>query len=75
MAERDEIDDFRNGILYEVRQGDLWDAAQFIRSQAHPPFIAQGNGTFLIKARCQPVAGLPSPTKPNSFALLCGTAS
>jgi hypothetical protein len=54
----DEIDDFRNGILYEVRQGDAWDNAQFIRSQAHPPFIAQGNGTFLIKARCQPVAGL-----------------
>ena len=54
----DEIDDFRNGILYEVRQGVAWDNAQFIRSQAHPPFIAQGNGTFLIKARCQPVAGL-----------------
>jgi hypothetical protein len=54
----DEIDDFRNGILYEVRQGVSWDNAQFIRSQAHPPFIAQGNGTFLIKARCQPVAGL-----------------
>jgi hypothetical protein len=54
----DEIEDFRNGILYEVRQGDTWDHAQFIRSQAHPPFIAQGNGTFLIKARCQPVAGL-----------------
>ena len=54
----DEIEDFRNGILYEIRQGDIWDAAQFIRSQAHPPFIAQGNGTFLVKARCQPVAGL-----------------
>jgi hypothetical protein len=54
----DEIEDFRNGILYEVRQGVSWDNAQFIRSQAHPPFIAQGNGTFLIKARCQPVAGL-----------------
>jgi hypothetical protein len=54
----DEIEDFRNGILYEVRQGVAWDNAQFIRSQAHPPFIAQGNGTFLIKARCQPVAGL-----------------
>jgi hypothetical protein len=54
----DEVADFRNGILYEIRQGDIWDAAQFIRSQAHPPFIAQGNGTFLIKARCQPVAGL-----------------
>jgi hypothetical protein len=54
----DEIADFRNGILYEVRQGASWDHAQFLRSQAHPPFIAQGNGTFLIKARCQPVAGL-----------------
>jgi Putative phage tail protein len=54
----DEVSDFRNGILYEIRQGAIWDAAQFIRSQAHPPFIAQGNGTFLIKARCQPVAGL-----------------
>jgi hypothetical protein len=57
----DEIEDFRNGILYEIRQGtaaNAWDTAQFIRSQAHPPFIAQGNGTFLIKARCQPVAGL-----------------
>src|SRR4029077_17048080 len=54
----DEVADFRNGILYEIRQGAIWDAAQFIRSQAHPPFIAQGNGTFLIKARCQPVAGL-----------------
>jgi hypothetical protein len=54
----DEIADFRNGVLYEVRQGGSWDKAQFLRSQAHPPFIAQGNGTFLIKARCQPVAGL-----------------
>ncbi len=23
----DEIEDFRNGILYEIRQGDIWDAA------------------------------------------------
>ena len=30
----------------------------FIKTQAHPPFIAQGNGTFWIAARCQPVAGL-----------------
>ena len=41
----DEIEDFRNGILYEIRQGeDFRDAVQFIRSQAGPPFIAQGNG-------------------------------
>jgi hypothetical protein len=54
----DQIDDFRNGIVYEWRQGSNWDSAQFIRDYAHPPFIAQGNGTFLVKARCQPVAGL-----------------
>ncbi len=54
----DQIDDFRNGIVYEWRQGTTWDSAQFIRDYAHPPFIAQGNGTFLVKARCQPVAGL-----------------
>jgi hypothetical protein len=54
----DEIDDFRNGIMYEIRQGSVWDSALFMRTQAHPPFIAQGNGTFLIKAVCQPVPGL-----------------
>jgi hypothetical protein len=54
----DQIDDFRNGIVYEWRQGTTWDSAQFIRDYAHPPFIAQGNGMFLVKARCQPVAGL-----------------
>lgn len=54
----DEITDFRNGIVYEIRQGPSWVSAQFIRTQAHPPFIAQGNGTFWIAARCQPIAGL-----------------
>lgn len=53
-----EIVDFRNGILYEIRQGTVWETALFLKTQAHPPFIAQGNGTFLIKARCQPIAGL-----------------
>lgn len=54
----DEIDDFRNGIVYEIRQGTLWDNALFLKTQAHAPYTAQGNGTFLIKARCQPIAGL-----------------
>jgi hypothetical protein len=54
----DQVDDFRNGIFYEWRQGTDWDTAAFIRDYAHPPFIAQGNGTFLVKAWCQPVAGL-----------------
>lgn len=53
----DQVDDFRNGIFYEIRQGDVWDTALPIRIQAHPPFIFQGNGNFLIKARCQPAAG------------------
>ncbi len=57
----DEIDDFRSGIMYEWRQAgntNDWDSALPLRSQAHPPFVAQGNGTFLVKARCQPTAGL-----------------
>jgi hypothetical protein len=54
----DEIDDFRNGVVYEIRQGMPWDTALFLKTQAHPPYTAQGNGTFLIKARCQPIAGL-----------------
>jgi putative tail protein len=54
----DEIQDFRNGIVYEIRQGTLWDTALFLKTQAHAPYTAQGNGSFLIKARCQPIAGL-----------------
>jgi Putative phage tail protein len=54
----DEVSDFRNGVVYEVRQGLSWSTALLIRTLAHPPFIAQGNGTFWISARCQPVAGL-----------------
>ena len=53
-----EVDDFRNGIVYEIRQGASWATAQFLKTQAHPPFISQGNGTFWVSARCQPVAGL-----------------
>ena len=54
----DEVSDFRNGIVYEIRQGASWSTAQLICTQAHPPFIARGNGTFWMSARCQPVAGL-----------------
>ncbi len=55
----DEVDDFRPNIDYEIRQGTgTWDTALPLRIQAHPPFIFQGNGTFQIKARCQPIVGL-----------------
>jgi hypothetical protein len=54
----DEIEDFRNGIVYEIREGATFASALFLRTQAHPPFIAQGNGTFWITGRCQPISGL-----------------
>ncbi len=68
----DEIEDFRNGILYEIRQGASWSAAALIRTQAHPPFIAQGNGTFWIAARCQPVAGLTVYSETPSEIVISG---
>ena len=53
-----EISDFRSPILYEVRQGATWSGGQALRTQAHPPFIAQGNGTFWICAKVSPITGL-----------------
>lgn len=54
----DEITDFRSGIVYEIRQGSSWAGAITVTAQAHPPFIARGNGTYWIAARCNPIAGL-----------------
>jgi hypothetical protein len=53
-----EITDFRNGIVYEIRQGSTWATALLICTQAHAPFVARGNGTFWIAARCTPATGL-----------------
>ena len=53
-----EISDFRSPILYEIRQGPTWGGALVIAVQAHPPFRAQGNGTFWLAARCTPITGL-----------------
>jgi hypothetical protein len=53
-----EVVDFRGGIVYEIRQGISWQNGLFLRTQAHPPFIVPGAGTYWIAARCQPVAGL-----------------
>lgn len=55
-----QVNDFRSGIDYEIRQGDSWVGGLFMRIEAHPPFIAPGNGTYWISARCQPVAGGPA---------------
>jgi hypothetical protein len=54
----DEVSDFRNGIVYEIREGSNWASGLFLRTQAHPPFIAPGTGTYWIAARCQPAAGV-----------------
>jgi hypothetical protein len=53
----DEIQDFRS-VLYEVRKGAAWTGAQVLGRVAHPPFCAQGTGTYWVAAYSQPVAGL-----------------
>lgn len=54
----DEIDDFRNGIRYELRQGDTFAGALSLGTVAHPPFAVPGNGTYWVTGWCQPVASL-----------------
>ena len=54
----DEIKDFRSGVVYEIRKGSSWLSGIPIRTQAHPPFIADGNGTYWIAAKCIPIAGM-----------------
>jgi hypothetical protein len=44
--------------MYEIRQGPTWAGAVVITAQAHSPFIARGNATFWVAARCNPIAGL-----------------
>jgi hypothetical protein len=68
----DEISDFRSGIVYEIRQGATWASAALIRTQAHPPFIAQGNGTFWVSARCQPTPGLTVYSETPSQIVISG---
>jgi hypothetical protein len=53
-----EIDDFRSGIRYVVRKGDSFEGGQELGTQAHPPLVAFGAGTYWIMPTCQPVAGL-----------------
>lgn len=53
----DEVNDFRNPV-YEIRVGDDWEAAVSLGTVAHPPFTVFGDGTYLVKARAEPTAGL-----------------
>ena len=58
----DEITDFRNPIDYEIRKGSDWNSAQVIGRYLHPNIPAIGLTAqptmYLLKAHCQPVAGL-----------------
>lgn len=54
----DEVTDFRSGIMYRVKKGTTPQGAQVLAIQAHPPFVAFGDGTYWIEAFCQPVAAL-----------------
>lgn len=53
----DEVTDFRS-VLYEIRKGAEWTGAQLLSRVAHPPFAAQGNGTYWVAAYSQPMPGL-----------------
>ncbi|WP_354095434.1 phage tail protein [Bradyrhizobium sp. RT10b] len=54
----DEIEDFRNGIRYEIRVGSTPQTSVSLGTKAHPPFPTFGDGTYWIAAVCQPVADL-----------------
>lgn len=54
----DEVDDFRNGIRYEIRQGaGTPEGSLSYGTVAHPPFPVPGDGTYWVTAWCQPAAG------------------
>jgi len=53
----DEVQDFRP-VQYEVRKGASWTGAQVLGRVAHPPYGAQGDGTYWVAAYSQPAAGL-----------------
>lgn len=66
----DEVVDFRSGVIYEIRQGATWAGGLFMRTQAHPPYIAQGSGTYWFAARCTPTPGLTVySATPQSYTL------
>ncbi|MCE9561881.1 MAG: phage tail protein [Planctomycetes bacterium] len=53
----DEITDFRP-VLYEIRKGAAPQGGQVLGRVAHPPFNAQGDGTYWVAAYSQPAAGI-----------------
>lgn len=58
----DEIKDFRSPIDYEIRRGIDWPTGLVVGRYLHPNVPAIGSTTglnqYLIRAHCQPVAGL-----------------
>jgi len=54
----DEVQDWRGGIMYEIRKGVTWEGALLVETVAHPPFATLGNDTYWIAAVAKPVTGL-----------------
>jgi len=54
----DEIEDFRNGIRYQISKGTTYATSIPLGTFAHPPFIVFGDATYWITGIVQPVAGL-----------------
>lgn len=68
----DEISDFRNGIRYEIRQGDTFAGALSLGTVAHPPFVVPGNGTYWVTGWCQPAAALIVRSETASSIVVAG---
>jgi hypothetical protein len=54
----DEVVDPRGTAVYEIRKGTTETGSTLVRTQAHPPFVVPGEGTFWIAAKITMATGL-----------------
>ena len=54
----EEVADPRGAPIYEIRKGATLAGSLLVRSQAHPPFVVPGPGTYWIAAKMTPATGL-----------------
>ena len=54
----EEVADPRGAPVYEIRKGATQSGSLLVRTQAHPPFVVPGPGTYWIAAKLTPATGL-----------------
>jgi hypothetical protein len=66
-----DIEDFRSGIRYLVKKGVSYSSALLVGDQAHPPFIAFGEGTYWIVGYYVAPSGVVTfSTNPASISIV-----